>query len=386
MRLYYYNDLSPFKSPRLHNVRSNLCTKYYLDRKTFCGNYCSRKADKYNRRCWRHPLVRIREDRPSVVLLMISASERFYNRDKWIKFLSQCEVQNVPVDLVIYHEDMWNCTVREAGNLVSRFRPFPDLFDNCVGKTLSLKDSHGGINYAQVNLKMLEYGVKMPNADRCIVITERTIPLRSPRKIYETFRASKCHVDISYNVKYGPEPKGLPRAPRGKPFTAANSHAQGLFTVDFLKAALPTVARQFHRFGFSRSYDSVYTVTDPHLFEQWRHFTGANPSEFWLVNSFLLEKCGSHHSPVNQLKEFMEPTKENDKYSVAEIPQWRNGWKRTFVFRDMKRKEKIKWFDERAKRYYKGVNIDKGVSLRKVLKFLRRAKRKAMFFRQVELP
>lgn len=382
MRLYYYNDLSPFKRPRLHNVRSNLCTKYYSDRKVFCGNYCSRKVNKYNRRCWRHPLIR--DDRPSIVLLMISASERFYNRDRWIEFILQCEDRNIPIDLVIYHEDMWNCTVREAGNLVSRFRPFPDLFDN--GKTLPLRHSHGGLNYAQINLKMLEYGLKLPRAARCIVLTERTIPIRSPHKIYNTFMASKCHADISYNVKYGPVPEGLPRGSRGKPFAAANNHAQGLFTADFLKVALPSVPRHFHRFGLSRSYDNVYTITDYSLFEQWRQFTGANPSEFWLVNSFLLERNGHERPATSQLKEFMEPSREDDKYSLAEIPQWRDGWKRTFIFRDLKRREKINWFDARAKRYYNGLNIERGVSLRKVIKFLRRVKRRAMFFRQVELP
>lgn len=383
MRFYYYNDLSPFKVPRIHNVRSNLCTKYYADKKKFCGNYCSRKVDKYNRRCWRHPRGRLRDDRPVVVLLMISASERLYNRDRWIKFLLDCEDQNIPIVLVIYHEDMWNCTVREAGNLVSRFRPFPDIFDDEV---LPLRESHGGINYAQTNLKMLEYGMKLPNAARCIILTERTIPIRSPATIYKTFMASKCHVDISYNVKYGPVPRDLPSATRGKPFSAANNHAQGLFTVDFLKEALPTVSHQFRSFGFSRNRKGTYIVSDNSLFEQWRRFTGSNPSEFWLINSFLLEKSGSQPPAISQLKAFMEPTKENDKYSVAEIPQWRDGWKRTFVFRDPNRREKIEWFDERAKRYYKGLNFETGVSLRKVIKFIRREKRKAMFFRQVELP
>lgn len=383
VRLYYYNDLSSFKTSKVHNVHSNLCTKYYADRRKFCGNYSSRKLNKFNRRCWRHP-KQFSTTNPTIVLLMVSASERFYNRDKWIEFILKCEDQNIPIELVIYHEDMWNCTVREAGNLISRFRPFPDLF---AGKILPLRDSHGGINYAQVHLKMLEYGTKMPFAARCIIITERTIPIRSPAKIYKTFMASKCHIDISYNVKFGPVPVGLPASSRGKPFAAANNHAQGLFTVDFLNRAIPSVSQHFQKFGLSQTRDGVYIVASENLLEQWRRFTGANISEFWLINSYLLQQ--TRQTCVNamaQLKTFMEPSKENDKYTVGEIPQWRDGWKRTFVFRHPKREEKIKWFDERALRYYRGLDIKKGVSLRRVIRFLRKNKKKAMFFRQVELP
>lgn len=386
-RFYCYNDLSEFKN-RIHNVHSNLCTKYYPDKKKFCGNYCSRRIDRFNRRCWRHPLVNQGGiARPKVVLLMVSASERFYNRDKWITFLMKCEERNVPIELVIYHEDMWNCTVRHSQNLVSRFRPFPDIFGS---KVLPLRRAHGSLNFSQIHIKLLEYGTKLPNAARCISITERTIPIRSPKTVYKTFMRSKCHVDVSYNVKYGKEPEGVPGPAigRDKGFAAANNHAQGLFTVEFLNVAIPTVPRHCQRFGFTRGRDGVYTITDNNLFEEWRRFTGSNPSEFWLINSFLLQQVEIHgtNNHMKELQKYMEKTVEADKYSVAEIPQWRDEYKRTFVFRNKNKKEKIQWYDNRTKRYYQGIDITKGVSLKDVVRFLRGTKKKAMFFRQVELP
>lgn len=66
---------------------------------------------------------------------MISSSPRIYNRDRWIEFLVKCLKYAVPIELVIYHENMLKGSARYPLNFVSRFRPFPKIF----GKVLSLK-------------------------------------------------------------------------------------------------------------------------------------------------------------------------------------------------------------------------------------------------------
>lgn len=381
VNIYTYNDLRGYDT-KLHNVKSNLCTYYYSDKKKFCGNYCSRKGrhgHKYNRRCWRHKVPKQSAVLPPVILLMISASERTYNREIWIRFLEKCEEKKVPLELVVYHEDMNNCTVRESHNIISRFRPFPDIF----GKVLPLRNLHGSINFTQIYLRMLEYGCNIPHAARCIVLTERTLPIRSPLTIYKTAMASKCHIDVSYNVAYGPVPPGLPRS-RGKPYAGVNNLCQGLFTTEFLKAALPTLQQYSERFGISFN-NGVYTITDRQLFDQWREFTGANPSEFWLLNSFLL-----HHNemkrPMSFLQRYMEKSDVSERYTVAEIPQWRDNWKRTFVFRNWSKRYTIPQFDLVTKRYYRDIDITSGISLKEVVHYLRKHKKRALFFRQIELP
>lgn len=311
---------------------------------------------------------------------MISASERSYNRDIWIHFLEKCETRGVPFELVIYHEDMTNDTVRNSQNLVSRFRPFPDIF----GHVLPLRNAHGSINFTQIYLKMLEYGCKVPHAARCIVLTERTIPIRSPVKMYKQAMTSKCHIDISYNVAYGPIPQGLPSYARGKPYAGVNNLCQGLFTTDFLKAALPTVPLHCEKFGIS--LDRVYSITNNDLFEQWRAFTGANPSEFWLLNSYLLHTRGKNDKPFDRLMSYMETSNESDRYTVAEIPEYRGGWKRTYVFRDLNRACVIPRFDVRVQRYYNTLDLTRAVSLLDIIKYLQNHKKRALFFRQVELP
>lgn len=382
VRIYTYNDLRGFDK-KLHNVKSNLCTWFYAEKYKFCGNYCSRKGvhgHPYNRRCWRHKRKgTYSASLPPLILLMISASERTYNRDMWLKFLSKSEENGVPIELVIYHENMLNCTVRDPKNLLSRFRPFPDLF----GRVLPLKDRHGGINFAQICLRMLEYGCKIPHAARCIVLTERSIPIRHPVTLYKRAIASKCNIDISYNVAYGPVPKGLPSGVRGKPYAGVNHLCQSLFTSEFLKAALPAVPRQCKHFGISLN-NGVYSITDWNQFEQWRKFTGSNPSEFWLLNSYLLNTQTDR--PMHNLKQYMEVTDENDKYTVAEIPEWRDGWKRTKVFRDLTRPVIVPRFDKRVESYYRGLDINRPVSLTDVVHFIKKYKKRALFFRQVELP
>ena len=101
-----------------------------------------------------------------------------------------------------------------------------------------------------------------------------------------------------------------------------------------------------------------------------------------MLNSYLLSL--DNQRPIQELKRFLEKTIENDKYTVAEIPQLRDGWKRTFIFKHCTRREHIKWFDLRVKRYYDG--LPRGVTLKEVLRFLRKYKKRALFFRQVELP
>jgi hypothetical protein len=378
--IYYYNDLSGFKTKKVHNVKSNLCTKFFAEKEKFCGNYCSRKTDRFNRRCWRHPLRRPLQ--PAVVLLMISASERTFNRDVWLDFLWKCEKDDIPLELVIYHEDMENATVREPQNFISRFRPFPDVF----GKVVPLRNSHGTVNFAQIYIRMLEYGIKIPNTSTCIVLTERTVPIRHPKDIYEIAKNSKCHIDISYNVSFKPgtTPHGLPQGHRGKPFSACNNLAQGLFTTEFLRQALPAVPVHCKKFGITLS-NGVYKISDPEQFRRWQLFTGSNPSEFWLINSYLLQHPSDR--PMKLLKRFMEKTVETDKYTVAEVPQTRDNLKRTFVFRKNPRvREYIDYYDNRVKSYYKGLRFNRGVSLRRLVRFLVKRKRRALFFRQVELP
>lgn len=383
VRIYTYSDLRGFNT-KLNNVKSNLCSLYYRDKKKFCGNYCSRKGRHgypFNRRCWRHKKPQSSAMIPPVVLLMVSASDRIYNRDIWINFVNKCEDSKVPLELVIYHEDMNNSTVRDPQNLISRFRPFPDIFSSSI---LPLRDRHGSLNFAQTVLKMLEYGCKIPYASRCIVLTERTIPIRPPVEIYRTALSLNCYIDISYNTAWGPIPKGTPRGPRGKPFAAVNNYCQGLYTVEFLRAALPTVRSQCESFGITLD-NGVYTVTNRELFEQWRTFTGTNPCEFWLLNSFLMFNR-RHDKPMAMLKKYMQKTVENDKYIVTHVSEWRNDVKRAWVFRSFTGQYTIPKFDVRESRYYKGLNFKAGVSLLNVIDYIRTHKKRAMFFRQVELP
>lgn len=382
MNIYTYNDLRGF-NVKLHNVKSNLCTFYYRDKNKFCGNYCSRKPPHgflFNKRCWRHKKPKRSAMTPPVILLLISASERTYNRDTWLSFMNKCEDKNVPLELVIYHEDMYNCTVRNPHNLVSRFRPFPEIF----GNPLPLRNLHGSLNFTQVCNKMLDYGCKIPYATRCILLTERTIPIRSPLKVYNTALSLKCYINISYNVAFGPVPYSAPRGPRGRPYSGVNHLCQGLYTTELLREALPTLPVHCETFGISLK-KGVYTVTNNVLFDQWRAFTGANPSEFWLLNSFLLEHRSEPRS-MDFIKSYMTITDEHDKYFVAEIPQWRDNWKRTFVFRNFRTCYQIPVFDQHMQRYYRGVNFNEKHSLLSILRYLKGQKHYAMFFRQVELP
>lgn len=190
--------------------------------------------------------------------------------------------------------------------------------------------------------------------------------------------ALKCQVDISYNVKYGPRPEGLPSVPR--PFEAVNNLAQGHFTTNFLKEALPTVLMHCHRFGIA-FVNGVYTVTNQSLLNTWTNYTGVLLDEFWLLNSFLLQQTDR---PIRRLTTYMEKTVERDKYTVAHMPVAIDGLKRAYVFKSKNKAQNIQLLDKRAKAYYSGLG--KRVSLKRVVKFLRRTKNHALLFRSVELP
>lgn len=317
------------------------------------------------------------------MLLMISSSVRVYNRELWLKFLTECN--SVPIELVIYHEDMLNCTVRSAHNLISRYRPFPDLFPEVI----PLSGRHGTVDFAQVHLQMLEYGANMRDAFKCIVITERTVPIRSPIEIYKRAMLSpkKCHIDVSYNVAFDRTPYGIPKGVRNRPFAAANNMAQGSFSVDFLKSALPTVVRHCERFGIKRVLGKRYKIINDELYSQWCKFTGANPCEFWLLNSFLIEEHlnGDGGRPVRVLTGHMEKSDPKERYTVAEIPEWRDDVKRTHVFRHLTNAQRVSTFDSRVSEYYRGLNFNR-LTLRNTIEFLQKNKNKALFFRQVELP
>ncbi|KAG8278799.1 hypothetical protein J6590_011197 [Homalodisca vitripennis] len=215
---------------------------------------------------------------------------------------------------------MLNGTVREPMNLLSRFRPFPDLFGKPI---LKLSNSHGSLNFTQIYLRMLKYACDIPYATKCIVLTERSIPVRSPVTLYRRALRSRCYLNISYNVSYGPMPSSV-MGRRGKPFAAVNNICQGLYTADFLKIALPTVPLQCEKFGISLvTKTGEYKITQPNLFRSWHEFTGANSDEFLLLNSYLLHNTNVDR-PIQRLKEYMDRTVSNDQYTVAEIPQWRH--------------------------------------------------------------
>lgn len=378
--IYIYNDIKGFDR-KLNNVKSNLCTFYFKDKSQFCGNYCSRKGvhgNLFSRRCWRHKQP-VRNN-SVVVLLMISASGRTYNRDRWIQFLSECQTNNIPIVFLIYHQNMQNTTLRDPQNLISRFRPFPDLFT----QILPLQNRHGGIHFTQTYLNMLQYGCKIPHSAVCIVLTERTIPIRSAREIYRRAVLSKCYINISYNIHFDKIPDGLLTKTRTKKFAGVNNCCQGLLTTKLLRLALPSVENQCEKFGISL-VNKVYTITNNKLFEQWRKYTGSNPSEFLLLNSYLLENIGEKY-PMDLLRKHMEKTVENDVYTVAEIPEWRDGYKRTFVFRHLNKRFVVPVFDYRIKRYYSPLNLKNGVTLQEIINFLVNRKEKALFFRQIEMP
>lgn len=99
------------------------------------------------------------------------------------------------------------------------------------------------------------------------------------------------------------------------------------------------------RFGITLN-NNVYTVSNLALFEQWRKFTGTNPCEFWLLNSYLMHNR-RHDKPLLMLRKYMDKTVENDKYVVTHVSQWRDNIKRAWVFKSLTGRQTIPKFDSR---------------------------------------
>lgn len=206
--VFRYMDVVHYRTVQTTSSRplkSNLCSRYFADRRRFCGNYCSRyrfDVSPYHRRCWRH-IRRRGTGLPPVVLLMIVSSDRIFNKSRWLHFIDECERNNVPIELVVDEANMYNCTVHRPSNFISRFRPIPELYPY-VRRTLHIQDSHARMNHTTVYTDMLTYGSAIPHAVCCIVITERTFPIRSPMDIYRTATdlTPKCALPPSYYVRF----------------------------------------------------------------------------------------------------------------------------------------------------------------------------------------
>lgn len=89
----------------------------------------------------------------------------------------------------------------------------------------------------------------------------------------------KHFIDISYNVKFSPITSGLLVQPKSKQFEGVKNKSQGLFTVECLKEALPTVQQQCELFGLS-FYGHNYIVTNPSLLDSWCKYTEGNLDKF----------------------------------------------------------------------------------------------------------
>lgn len=398
--IYRYNDVTHYRVSQRSVVRSNLCSLYFVKKQRFCGNYCTRynfEVSRYHRRCWRH-IRRRGAGLPPVILLMI-VCDQIYNKTRWLKFMDECEQNNVPIELVVYEKHMFKCTVRHPWNFISRFRPIPELY-NTVQRTYSLRDSHGGTNYATAYTDMLAYGSTIPHAICCIVITERTVPIRSPLEIYKraTTIVPKCALNPSYNVSFHTHcpPSSLPKLGRGKPFQLVNNKAQALYSTHFIKEALPTLRTYYKYFGLQYSNTQGYSIKDHRLYTQWQQCTGAMLDEFWLLNSYLLHLWYKKNSqrPIGELKtKYMDNgLPENDNIIVAEIHEYRDNVIRSTLFKDVFTIKKIRSLNKSyhsLMRYYNALGIlHRGgmkVNLAHVLSFLRAHKKNALFFRSVEM-
>ena len=326
-------------------------------------------------------------------------SDRIHNKTRWLEFIDECEQSNVPIDLVVYEKNMFKCTVRHPWNFVSHFRPIPELYD-AVQRTFSLHDAHSKMNYVTVYTDMLAYGSSVPHSLCCIVITERTIPVRTPLEIYRiaTRIAPKCALAPSYNVSFdiGCPPANLPTLDRGKPFQLMNNKAQALFSNTFIKEALPTLRKYCTYFGLQYTPREGYTVINKRLYEQWQRCTGAMADEFWLINSYLLHSRLHNQSrnPIAELKtKHMNDTlPTNDDVVVAEIHEYRDDVIRSVVFKDTTTVKNIRALNTKQHtmmRYYKDLGLVRNgcirVNLIHVLTYLRTYKQNALFFRSVEM-
>lgn len=122
-------------------VGSNLRSKYLTENNRFCGNYSNRLRNPYHYRCWRH-IKKHSTVLTRRVLPMIISSGCIYNKTRWLEFIDNCEGYDVPIELVVYEESMFKCTVRHLWNFISRFWPLLKLYSIRKGVTLSIRESH----------------------------------------------------------------------------------------------------------------------------------------------------------------------------------------------------------------------------------------------------
>ena len=352
-----HNDVNAYKNFCFKNKKthfSNLCTKYMKEKTRFCGNYCHQKHDIFNRRCWRHKNTFDSKLSPVIILMIVS--DQFYNKNIWLQFLASCEKHNVPIHLVLYNEYMYRGTVRHSQNLLSRFRPVSKVFLKKY-HILTLKNNHAGIKYSTIYFDMLKYATDIPNANKCIVITEKTIPIRSPKTLYKTVLSyNKSVLDLSYNVKFSKHiPRSLPLGNRKKCFELVNNRAQCLYSVLFLKSALPTLSLYGKYFGVEEKGKSGLQITNLSLLKEWESYTASMLDEFWLLNSYIIHLyLNKENCPIKFIKTNVESSlPNNDRLVVADIPEWRDKLRRSFIFTTFKSKESIERFDDYSKMYYK---------------------------------
>lgn len=398
--VYTYQDIIPYADAlrTRTNPQNNLCTKYFPDKNQFCGNYVCRRVnycDNSDRRCWQH-VKRKQIGLPVVVLLMVTSEGKIYNKRIWLKFLEECDKYEIPIELVIYDVNMFNTTVRHKWNFISRFRPSPLKYKKPL---IDLHNQHGSINYTNVFIQMLEYGSEIEGSRCCIVITERTIPIRSPKSIYRSaiqYR-NKCFVDTAFGVQFTDDPpETIPIRRGGKLMEVVNNKAQSLYSSAFLKVALPTLKKHASIFGLV--YDcqqNLYKIKDEALLRKWCEYTGAKPDEFWLFNSYLIDLYfrGEEHPIRHFSNHYLSKTPIRDHSIVCDVPVWLDHVKRSIVFTDSNTKKSVATIDAAVTQYFKELRhtaqgrsgIMMHVSLKDIIIYLRSHKTNALFFRSVQI-
>lgn len=397
----HYKTASKSKS----RPKSNLCTKYLSEKGKFCGNYCTNKS-KYQDRCWLHRRWHIRKAkdqlciqqkvrRPRIVIVMITTNGSIFNKSRWLNFLSQCEEYDIPITLAIYADEMYKTTVRHPWNFISRFRPIPSMYRS--RPDISLINSHGGMSYVNVVMNMLEYVSGMEDVQSCILVTERTIPIHSAKTIYKSAISykEKCVIDPDYNVRWSSiKPPTLPHRRGGKDFEIVNNRGQGLLSVKFLKEALPTLAPYCDRFGLIwNKKEKMYKVNNEDLFNTWIEYAGGFPDEFWLLNSYLfhLADAAVEPNPLRKLHQYMLHPNTDDKLIITEVAERPGLVKRSIVFKTMDKIVTVKVADKIDSIYYRGLkgNDEKNktitTNLQSLIRFLRKHRKRCLFFRNVEL-
>lgn len=369
---------------------SNLCTWYFESKKRFCGNYCQRNDADGSRRCWRHKVTR--KKHRQIFLVMVTANGAIYNKSIWLKFIVKCQEKEIPLRLIIYTDFMYKTTVRHPWNFISRFRPSPLKYQG--RDDIPLHNSHGGLNYTTVVMDMMNYVCSSSsNAQSCILITERTIPIRSPAAIYKQAHSfnDKCVLNPAYNIRFSDDTiPSLPKLRGTREFGLVNYRAQGLFSCKFLLQALPTLRDYCHRFGIAWSKrERVYQVSDHSLYNKWVEYVSAFPDEFLLLNSYLIFLYETRHvrRPISVLKKYMATLAQKDNTVLADIAEYRNEVKRSVIFKSVCDNIIITPADSAVANYYAKFKTGNSLvtNLKSILRYLRKYKKKALFFRSVEL-